>query len=424
MRLSYKFNIDFTEELKQQFVLAKNLYNQANHHIKEIYKKEGKYCNYYDMDKYVKNLPEEYNNYRKIIKVQSAQQILKQLDKNWKSFFKSIKDFKKYPNKYKGCPKPPKYKEELQSLIFTNQSCKIKDNILFIGKGFKPIKLPKYVDFSNFNQVMLIPKKKHIEVIIIYSRDCINSNADINRYMSIDLGIDNLATCVSEDSVYIISGKIIKSKNQWFNKVKARLKSQQDNVFNNNKKKGRWLNKNKLEKLSNHRDIFINDYLHKVSKFIVNSLLKQKVGNLIIGYNKDWKDSSNIGKVNNQKFINIPYLKLIQNLEYKCELVGIKVIKTEESYTSKCDSLANEKISKHEKYLGKRIFRGLFKSSNGKVINADVNGALNIMKKVVDESYVNKIINRGFGYNPVKIRSLFNLDEGKLFQREGIKLCI
>ena len=111
-------------------------------------------------------------------------------------------------------------------------------------------------------------------------------------------------------------------------------------------------------------------------------------------------------------------------MEYKCELVGIKVIETEESYTSKCDSLANEKIGKHEKYLGKRIYRGLFKSSNGKVINADVNGALNIMKKVVDESYVNKIINRGFGYNPVKIRSLFNLDEGKLFQREGIKLCI
>lgn len=424
MRLVYKFNIDFTEELKQQFVLAKNLYNQANHHIKEIYKNEGKYCNYYDMDKYVKNFPEEYNNYRKIIKAQCAQQTLKRLDKNWKSFFKSIKDFKKYPNKYKGCPRPPKYKESLESLIFTKQSCQIKNNRLYIGKGYKSIKIPEYTDFSNFNQVMLIPRKKYIEVVIIYKKDCINSDVDMNKYMSIDLGIDNLATCVSEDSVYIISGKIIKSKNQWFNKEKSILKSSQDKIFNKNKKKGKVFNKNILEKLSQRRELLINDYFHKTSRFIVNSLLKQKVGNLIIGYNKNWKDSINIGKVNNQSFVNISHLKLIQNLEYKCELVGIKVIKTEESYTSKCDSLANEKISKHEKYLGKRIFRGLFKSSNGKVINADVNGALNIMKKVVDESYVNKIINRGFGYNPVKIRSLFNLDKDKLFQREGIKLYV
>lgn len=410
MQLVYKFNIKYNDELKHQFVLAKNLYNQANHHIKEVYDIEKKYIGPYNMDKYCKSLPEEFNNYKKIIKAQTSQQVLKNLDKNWKSFFKSIKDWKKNPSKYKGMPKPPKYKEDFPNLCFTNQSCSIRNNRLSLSKLLPKIKVPKYkdVDFSKFNQVVLKPKKKNIEVIIIYSIDCINSDVNDNEYMSIDLGLDNLATCVSMDSIYLISGKIIKSKNRIFNKQKAKLKAEQDDVFNKNKKKGRILNKNKLLNLSLKRDTFINDYLHKASRFIVNKLLQQKVGNLIIGYNKNWKDSISIGKKNNQSFVSVPHLKLIQMLQYKCELVGIKVILNEESYTSKCDSLANESICKHNTYLGKRKHRGLFQSSIGKLINADVNGAFNIMRKVVGDSYVNKIINKGFGYNPVKIKSLFN----------------
>lgn len=408
MQLAYTFNIHYTDELKQQFVLAKNLYNQANHHIKETYKNNKKYCNYNDIDKYCKNLQEEFNNYRKLIKAQVAQQVLRQLDKNWKSYFKSIKDWKVNPKKYKSMPKPPKYKEQLQNLCFTNQSCSIKDKYLSLSKAFKKIKIPLYNDFSKFNQITLIPKRKYIKVIIIYNKECVTEETDKNKYMSIDLGLDNFATCVSEDSVYLISGKILKSKNQMFNKQKAKLKAQQDRVFNKNKQKGRILNKQKLINLSEKRDNFISDYLHKVSRFIVNTLLQQKVGNLIIGYNKNWKDSISIGKVNNQSFVSIPFVKFIQMLQYKCELVGIKVILTEESYTSKCDSIANEIICKHKDYLGKRIKRGLFQSSKGKLINADVNGALNIMRKVVNDSYVNKIINKGFGYNPIKIKSLFN----------------
>ena len=122
-----------------------------------------------------------------------------------------------------------------------------------------------------------------------------------------------------------------------------------------------------------------------------------------------------MGKKTNQKFVQIPYLKLIEYLKYKCDLVGINLITTEESYTSKCDSFSLEEIKKHDKYQGKRIKRGLFISGVNKLINADINGSMNIMRKVVDDSYIkNKIINSGLLFNPIKIRDLFDLNSNSL----------
>jgi putative transposase len=165
----------------------------------------------------------------------------------------------------------------------------------------------------------------------------------------------------------------------------------------------------KLNKIENKRTNYINDYLHKVSKYIVNYCIKNKIGNLIVGKNNLWKDSINLGKKTNQKFVQIPHSRLVSYLKYKCELSGIRFQEVEESYTSKCDSLALEKICKHESYLGKRVKRGLFQSSIGKVINADVNGALNIMKKVVSDSVVKQIIDSGFLFNPIKVRNVFSI---------------
>ena len=139
----------------------------------------------------------------------------------------------------------------------------------------------------------------------------------------------------------------------------------------------------------------------------MNRLITNKIGNLVVGYNKGWKDSINIGKRNNQTFVNISYDKLLKYLKYKCEMSGIKFILSEESYTSKCDGLAGEEIGKHETYLGKRIRRGLFQSSIGKLINADVNGALNIMRKVVgDSEIISKIINSGWLFQPLRVNIL------------------
>ncbi len=163
---------------------------------------------------------------------------------------------------------------------------------------------------------------------------------------------------------------------------------------------------NRLNSLIFKRNNKINNYLHNSSKFIIDYCIKNNIGTIIIGHNKNWKQNSNIGKINNQKFVNIPFNTFIQQLQYKSENVGITCIITEESYTSKVDHSVKESMYHHEVYLGKRIKRGLFKISNSKVINADLNGAIGILRKVVDESYFSKIINRGFVINPVKVNPL------------------
>jgi len=403
MKLTYKFKINYNEDISNLCKISKNLYNQANYLIRQDFIKNRKYLNYNIIENILKNQryeKEDYDNYHKL-KIQTSQQILLLLDKNWKSFFKSIKDYSKNKSKYLGKPNLPKYLKKVEYiLIYTNQNCQIKKNILVLSKNIK-IKIPEYKDFSNFNQVRILPFKKYYEVEIIYEQNIVNSDLDLNNYTSIDLGLNNLITLISENKSILFSGKIIKSINQMFNKKYSKLKSIKD------KKKGINLNYNKLRRLECDRKYFIKDYFHKVSRSIINYCLINKIGNLVVGYNVNWKTSINIGKRNNQNFVQIPYSQLLTYLEYKCNLVGIKFIKTEESYTSKCDGLALEKICKHENYLGKRIKRGLFQSSIGRLINADVNGALNILRKVIDDSseFIQKIINSRVLFNPVKIRT-------------------
>ena len=157
--------------------------------------------------------------------------------------------------------------------------------------------------------------------------------------------------------------------------------------------------------MSEYRNNFVNDQFHKVSRHITNYLIENKIGTLVVGINKGWKDSISLGKRTNQNFVQLPHSRLISYLKYKCQMVGIKVIETEEAHTSKCDSLALEEVRHQESYLGKRVKRGLFQSSVGKLINADVNGALNIMRKVIgDCSFIENIVNSGFLFNPVKVR--------------------
>lgn len=408
MRLVYSFKIKYTDELREQMILSNNMYNQANYMIKGHYKTFSKYLSYPEIELKCKTQEEQFNNYRKIKKAQCAQQILKILDQNWKSFFKSIKDYKRNPSKYKECPKPPRYKEKgsYNLLIYPNQSCKIKDNKIYLWKDCKPIKLPqKGYDFSQFQQIRLIPKKRYIKVEIVYNKECINSDLNDSKSLGIDLGLDNLVTCVSEDKTFIISGKILKSVNQFYNKIQAKFKSQKEDKG----KRRKWLNTDKLQKLEEKRSDFIKDYLHKVSRGIVNFCLSNRISKIVIGHNKQWKDSIAIGKQNNQNFVAIPHSQLISYLKYKCELVGIMLVECEESYTSKCDALAFEDIKKYKVYLGRRVKRGLFQSSVGKLINADVNGALNILRKVINDSFVRKIIDSGSLFLPVKIRTVHEL---------------
>ena len=209
--------------------------------------------------------------------------------------------------------------------------------------------------------------------------------------MSIDLGINNLCTigtnCTDVKENIIINGKPVKTINQYYNKQVAKYKSIQDTKYKN-------AYTNKLRTLRIKRENKLNDYLHKTSRYIVNHLVSNNINTLIIGYNKEWKQETNIGKVNNQKFIQIPYLKLVNQLQYKCKLEGINVIIQEESYTSKSSFIDNDFIPTFKsntelnyKFSGQRVVRGLYKSSEGRIINADLNGSLNILKKAVPNAF-------------------------------------
>ena len=299
--------------------------------------------------------------------------------------------------------------------MYTNQSCQIKDGVLVLGKNVK-IRIPQWDKYkerlNRFQQVQVNPKQDgKIGINIIYLvDDIIIDETKERKYASIDLGIDNLATMIVEDCKPIIyNGKQIKSLNQFFNKEHARLKSQLD------AKKKHYTSK-RISRVYSKMNNVLNDVFHKLSRHIVRILVSNGITDIVVGYNKGWKDSIHLGRKNNQTFVQIPYLKLIEYLEYKCKMCGIRMIMNEESYTSKCDSLVMEDIGKHDVYLGKRVKRGLYQSSSGKLLNADINGALNIMRKVVGDSAItSRIINSGLLFNPLRVKDLYNLNSYKEF---------
>lgn len=421
MQLVYKFSIRCDIETRRKLLewckASKNLYNQALHTYKRELKEHQVYLSYFDLDKAMKNTTnlEGEINY-KLLKAQVAQQCLRGLSANTTSYFNAIKEWKQRPDKFNGMPKLPNYiKNKTRQLVFTNQACTIKDGKIFFERNVS-IKIPQYEkykeEFSHFNQVRVIPRYdgEVLECEIVYTTNETNENVDSSRFASIDLGVDNLATMVTDYSNPIIyNGKIIKSINQFWNKQCAKLKSEIKKSQNRNTSK-------KLTKLNSKRNTRINDIFHKVSRDIINQLLESGTGNLVVGYNKGWKDSIDLSKKVNQTFVQIPFAKLISFLEYKCRKVGINFILNEEAYTSKCDGLALEKICKHDEYAGKRVKRGLFQSSTHKLINADVNGAFNIMRKVVDDSYASKIINSGFLFNPSEVNIFEKRTYSKIIQ--------
>lgn len=319
-----------------------------------------------------------------------------------KAYFRAIRDYKEHPDKYTGQPKMPNYlpRNGYFVLTYPNQSCSIRDGYIVLSKNLK-LYIPQYHKYeaalSSFQQVRIIPKKTYMKVEIVYEREDRVSTLDANRYASIDLGLNNLVTMVTDFSEPIIyNGKPIKALNRQFNKTLAKYKSLVET--NNGKKSSK-----RIDRIYTSRNNRMDDIMHKVSRHIVDTLERNNVGTLVCGRNKGWKDSIDLGKRNNQQFVQIPHERLISMLRYKCEMSGIRLIENEESYTSKCDALALEPVCKHESYMGKRVRRGMFQSSTGRIVNADVNGALNIMRKVVGDSCVSEIADSGRLFRPRKL---------------------
>lgn len=268
--------------------------------------------------------------------------------------------------------------------------------IHFVKNTIKPIKTN--VKKDELKQVRIIPQATCYVVEVVYERKEIDLGLDKDNFLSIDLGLNNLCSCISNVGLipFIVNGRIMKSFNQWYNKKKAKLMSfVGDRGYSN-----------RIRRITLFRNCWIEDKLHKISRYIVNFCRSNNIGTIIIGLNKEWKQEINIGRRNNQHFVSIPHSKLIDKIVYKAKLLGINVVIHEESYTSKIDHLAFEPLKKQESYLGKRKKRGLFQSSIGKLINADINGSIGIARKVIGDSFIGKIIDSGFVFNPIRVNTL------------------
>lgn len=366
-------------ELDNLCFLSKNLYNSALYTVRQHYFENKKYLSWVNINNnFVKDKQVDY--YALPCKV--SQQTLKMVDQNMKSFFNAIKA-------KKSKAKLPKYLDKVKGrfvVTYTNQAIgkkALQNGYVELSKTNIKIK----TQVKNVKQVRIVPQNNFIVVEVLYEVRPKPHDKSKEMYCGIDFGLNNLMTCsFQNDSPLIINGKPLKSINWHYNKEKSRLQSLLD---------GRKKTSKRIQNITLKRNNRINDYLHKTTKIFVNYLVSKEINNVVIGYNKGWKQGINIGRVNNQNFVGIPYYKLLNMLTYKCEMKGISVIVTEESYTSKCSFLDDEDICKHEEYVGKRIKRGLYKASDGRLINADVNGALNILKKVIGK----------FEYDSIKVCS-------------------
>lgn len=368
----------FYDECDRLCFQSKNIYNQAMYNVRQHYFNTKAYLNYYA--NYDLTKAQECYDY---LPKKVFCQILKLVDRNFKSFFSTIKSPKAKNARI------PKYLDKVNGryiAIFPNQAVGQrefkKNGLLHLSQTEIYIKT-KLTEFNSLKEVRVIPRERYYVIEVVYEIKEKVRKAN-NNVAAIDLGLNNLATTTfnSGETPLVINGKPIKSINQYYNKQKAYYQSGL---------KGNKRTSNRIQRLTDKRNNKVTDYLHKASRMLVKQLVSREITILVIGKNPNMKQDINIGKVNNQNFVQLPIMRFAEMVKYKCELEGIKVIYNEESYTSKCSFLDDEEICKHETYMGKRVKRGMFVSKCGIKINADVNGSYNIMRKAIPNAFANGI---------------------------------
>ncbi|WP_303872816.1 transposase [Eubacterium ramulus] len=395
--------------IKELCHTAKNLANEAIYNVRQYYFTEGEFLKYEKNYTLLKNSP----NY-KALNSNMAQQILKEVDGSFKSFFGLLKLTKQGKYAFRDC-KLPHYlpKDGYATLVIGFVRLNGNKLILPFSNNFKKthkaveITIPPVLLDKKVKEIRIIPKAgaRFFEIQYTYESECIQRNLNKNNALALDLGINNLVTAVSNSGkTFIIDGRKLKSINQWFNKENARLQSIKDKQHFGKK------TTNRQKAIARDRNNKVNDYMSKVARKVVDYCVANDIGTLVVGYNETFQRSSKIGKQNNQNFVNISYGRLRSKLKYLCELNSIVFEKQEESYTSKASFWDRDDIPvynadnpKEYQFSGSRIHRGLYETAGGKTVNADVNGALNIMKKsnVVD---MNILYGRGEVDTPVRIR--------------------
>jgi len=395
--------------IKELCHIAKNLTNEAIYNVRQYYFTEGEFLKYEKNYALLKSSP----NYKNL-NSNMAQQILKEVDGSFKSFFGLLKMAKRGKYTFKDC-KLPHYlpKDGYTTLVIGFVRLNGNKLVLPFSNSFrkthKPvgITIPPVLLDKKVKEIRIIPKAnaRFFEIQYIYEAECMQRNLNKTNALALDLGINNLVTAVSSNGKsFIIDGRKLKSANQWFNKENARLQSIKDKQNLGKKTTSRQ------KVAARNRNNKVNDYMNKAARKIIDYCITNDIGTLIAGYNETFQRNSNMGTQNNQNFVNIPYGQLRNKLEYLCELNCITFVKQEESYTSKASfwdkdilPVYNCDNPKEYHFSGNRVHRGLYKTANGKNVNADINGALNIMRKssVVDMTI---LYSRGEVDTPIRIR--------------------
>lgn len=364
---------------------SKNIYNAANYRIRQQFLANGAILAYETLEKQFKKAALLADQQ---LPLKVVQQTLKQVAQDWKSFETARREYAKDPDKFTGRPALPHYKDKVAGrsiLVYTVQALSRTQ----LQKGIiqpSALAIEVKTQQTNIDQVRIVPRKNYYVVEVVYSKPIVPNN-DLNPAWAAgsDLGVDNLIALTSNKPGFVpllVNGRAIKSINQFYNQRLADLKSRLP--------EGQYTS-NRIDALTVNRNRQIQHELHTLSRRLIEHLLAEHIGTLVIGKNVGWKQDIEIGAVHNQKFVQIPHACLIEILTYKAELVGIKVVLIEESYTSKCSFLDLEPVQKHERYAGKRIKRGLFRANDARLINADVNGSYNILRKALPKAFADGI---------------------------------
>jgi putative transposase len=358
---------------------SKNLYNTALYVMRQQYIANHYVIPYEELDTLLSPVVQYQALPRKV-----AQWVLRQVCDGWKSYKATMVEYGRDPGKFLGHPKLPKYldKEGRNLLIYTDQAVsRDPKNAGWIVPSGVDIRVPTKIPHAQMDQIRLVPKSTHFVVEVVYSVEPNQPPLEPTLIASIDIGVNNLAAITSNKPGFVpilVNGRPVKSVNQGYNKRRAKMQAELPKET---------FTSQALDHLTDHRTRSIMYYLHMASRTIIDLLVREQIGTLVIGKNEGWKQKADMGKKGNQRFVMIPHARFIELLQYKAALVGIQVITLNESHTSKCSFLDLEPIGHHEQYVGKRIKRGLFRSAQGVLLNSDVNGSYNILRRYAPDAF-------------------------------------
>ena len=397
---------------------ARRVINRANYIIRNEKLKGDKRPNHRDADKMMKKGVLDSADIALYKKLPSgvAQRMTQIIGSEWKGFFEAIKEYKANPDKFEARPKPPGYARRAKTTYIPRNSFSVKDGFIHFAKALelKPVSIQRICDEQVVNagkgtntikEVRIVPTGNCYQIEVVYDRLLSkpyskNHSAllDRSKHLFIDIGLNNLACLVSDQPDYqpvLINGRTLKHANAKYNKEVAKLRS---------------LGKQRhIKAKSVKRHCYIRDYLHRASRFVVNQCLEYDLGKIIIGHSADWKQSINMGKKNNQKFVSIPHAIFVNMVNYKAMEYGIQVVVREESYTSKASAIDIDfiptygEVKEKPVFSGRRTKRGLYKTKEGLLINADVNGCLNIGRKEIGDDFIKGLLDSGCVFQPMLI---------------------